>query len=127
MKTTYPVLVVMALAVASLMWGMSGIGSLYTDDRMSEIQSGEDLEKTSENSSVHGYNASAGPNEGGNIFGLIISGAVRVSRIAGMVVLLPLELYTLGFPWWFAAPVGTLIELIVGIGILEFVTNREWT
>lgn len=126
MKGTYPVMLVLALGIASMMWGMSGIGAVYGGPQ-DDLQTGEAVENTANESSVEGYDADAGPNQGGNIVGLIFDGIGRIVSVAGMVVLLPLEIHNLGFPWWFAVPVGMLAQTIAGISIIEFATQREWT
>jgi hypothetical protein len=126
MKTTYPVLIVLALGVAGTMWGMSGITAMY-DGPQDDLQSQEELNESASSSSVTGYEADAGPNQGGNIVGLIFSGISRLVSLAGLVLLLPAEMHNIGFPWWFSLPIGLLAQTLVGIGIIEFATQREWT
>jgi len=127
MRTTYPLIVVLALGVTSMMWGMSGIGDVYDQDVNSGLESDDELQEVANDSAAKGSTADAGPNQGGNIVGLIFSGLQRFTSIAGLVVLLPYELHNLGFPWWFALPIGLIAQTIVGIGLIEFSTNREWT
>jgi len=126
MRTTYPVMIVIALAVASMMWSMSGFGAIY-DNGASDLQSQDDLNESANESSVRGFGADAGPNQGGNIIGLIFAGLDRIISLAGLVVLLPFELRNMGFPWWFSFPVGVLAQTLGGIGIVEFATQRDWT
>jgi len=126
MKTTYPVLIVLALGVAGTMWGMSGIAAIY-DGPQDDLNSREELNESAEGSSVNGYEADAGPNQGGNIVGLIFSGISRLVALAGLVLILPAEMHNIGFPWWFSLPIGLLAQTLVGIGIVEFATQREWT
>jgi len=126
MRTTYPVLIVLALGVAGTMWGMSGVASIY-DGPQDDLQSQAELNDTANSSSVQGYEADAGPNQGGNIVGLIFSGISRLVSVAGLVLLLPAEMHNIGFPWWFSLPIGLLAQTLVGIGIIEFATQREWT
>lgn len=125
-NTTYPVMIVMALGVAGMMWGMSGFGAMY-DSGADDLESADALNQSAEDSSVTGFGADAGPNQGGNIIGLIFAGLDRLVDIAGLVLLLPMELHNIGFPLWFAVPIGVLCQTIVGIGIFEFASQREWT
>jgi uncharacterized protein (DUF983 family) len=41
-----------------------------------------------------------------------------------MVVLLPMTLVDLGFPVWFAVPVGAPATIVASIGVIQFVTGR---
>jgi hypothetical protein len=109
------------------MWSMSGFGAMYTADNVDDLDSGEEVSDASNNSSVSKFDADAGPNQGGNIIGLIFAGLDRLIGLAGLVLLLPAELHDLGFPWWFSLPIGLLAQTIVGIGIFEFASQREWT
>lgn len=128
MKTNRFVLVVVALGVATMMWGMSGIGTEYgATDPITGLESGEKLEQAAEDSPVHengSFNGSAKGGSEDNIVGLIISGTQALVSFTVMVGLLPAELMNLGFPKWFAMPVGLATQAIVGIGIVQFATNR---
>lgn len=131
MRTIAPVLFVIALGVAALIWGMAGAGTIYgTNDPVSGSQAGDAIHDASNDSAVGGGNFSgeASASEGeGDIVGVIISGIGFIVSFASMVGLLPLEIMNLGFPPYFAIPIGLLAQALVGVGIVEFATNREFT
>lgn len=128
-RTIFPILFVLALGVAALIWGMSGMGSIYgTQDPVSGSQAGGELEDASNDSAVGGgsFNGSAsGETSDGGIVGIIISGISFIVSFASMVGLLPFELMNLGFPNYFAIPIGLLSQALIGLGIVQFATNRE--
>jgi hypothetical protein len=59
-----------------------------------------------------------------NIVSLILSGAQRVASAFGKVVLLPLTLHQLGVPAYLAYPLGSVINVVAGIAIIQFITGR---
>lgn len=130
MRTIYPTLFVVALGVATLMWTMSGAGALYGQtDPISGMQSDDALQQQANNSAASDggeFNGSAKGGDSDNIVGLIISGTQAIVSFAGSVALLPAEIERLGFPWWFAFPIGASAQAIVGIGIVQFAANRVY-
>lgn len=130
MRTITPVLFVLALGTAALIWGMAGAGSIYgQSDPVSGMESGDAINESKNDSAVGGGNFSgeASASEGeGDIVGLIVSGISNVVGFAAMVGLLPWELQRLGFPSYFAFPIGFLAQGLVGIGIVQFATNRDF-
>lgn len=129
-RTIGAVLFVLAIGTASLIWGLSGVGTIHgQDDPVSGLESGDAVHEASNESAVGGGNftgeASASEGEG-DIVGMIISGISSVTGFVAMVGLLPWELQRLGFPAYFAFPIGFLAQGIVGIGIVQFATNREF-
>lgn len=119
-------LLVLALGTSAMMLGMAGFGEAW----------GADPPPSPAKESVNGSADQVGPtNEPisgpvttgeSSIVGLIITGLFQVSRLAAKVVLLPVTLMELGFPAWFAIPIGSLAEGIVGIGLIQFATKRKW-
>ena len=128
MRTITPVLLVLAIGTAGMMLGMSGFTAAWGAPAPQTDAAAD---------AVNGSAGSVGPNEGpvsgpvstgdSSIVGLIVSGLSSLVDIAGAVVLLPLTLMNLGFPAWFSVPLGLLAQAIVGIGLVEFATNREWS
>lgn len=130
-RTLYPILVVAALGTASLIWGLSGFGAVFMDD--DPVNAGEnaasDLEGEADDSvaSDEGdFNASARSGTEDNIVGVILSGIQGIVGFVTMAALLPVELRRIGFPYYFAYPVGILIQAIVGIGFIQFATGRNY-
>lgn len=130
MRSQMPVILVMALGVAAMMWGMAGVEDAYSSDNLDELDSDQELSDQANESAVGEdgeFTGATGQTDDGDIVGLIVSGAGSIARFLGAVVLLPLEIHSLGAPWWFALPIGLSAQTIVGIGLIEFVINREWT
>lgn len=128
MRTVAPILAVLAIAVAGSMLGMAGFYSAW----------GAPAPQTDAAQDQLGDNAGAlnpndGPVEGpvssgeSDVVGLIANGLGSITDLAGAVIVLPITLVNLGFPLWFALPVGSLAYLIAGVGVVEWATNREFT
>lgn len=127
MDTKFPVLFVIAIAVAAGMWGASGITDHLTHDPADDIRSSGDVEQQANESAVHSDQPIEGPVDGGgsdNIAGLIVGGAGSVIGVFALAVLLPFELVNLGFPAWFALPMGFAVQILAGVGIAQFITGR---
>lgn len=130
MRTTAPILIVLCIGVGGGMIGMSGFADAWGAPQPETTGAQEQLEDTSESVNPAGPEGSAsGPVSSGesSIVGLVVDGATSIVGIAASVALLPVTLMNLGFPAWFALPLGSLAYLIAGIGVIEFATNREWT
>lgn len=124
MNTNMVWFIVAVLGMTALMWNLSGMdAALSGPDPASDLESGDELEERApENPSLNGSaDSSAGE---GDIVGVIISGGQGIVNFIGMLVLLPVELQRLGFPQWFAYPLGRLVQIIGVIGLYQFVTNR---
>lgn len=127
MRGTAPVLIVLALGVAGLMLGASGFSDAWGAQPPSTSAAEEKLNNSS---SVGPTNDPvSGPVSDGDssIVGLISSGLGSFVDIAGAVAFLPVTLTNLGFPMWFSYPLGLLAQFVVGVSIIQFATNREWS
>jgi hypothetical protein len=119
---------VLALAVAGMMLGMSGFSAAWGADPPQTSKAQEEL-----NNSASDLAPQSGPVSGpvsaadSSIVGLLSSGLTGAVEVGGAVALLPVTLINLGFPAWFAVPLGLVGYILTGIGIVEFATNREWT
>ena len=116
-----------------LMFGLlagSGVGATIFGASPGDAESTRTLKEIGEEASVDseeggGISADvAGDNEP-TIVGVAISGGEFVATIVGAVALLPLTLIRLGFPSYFAVPVGGGAQAIATIGLFQFVTGRE--
>lgn len=58
--------------------------------------------------------------------GAILQFGGMVRTFVSVVGFLPLYLMRLGFPNWFAAPIGVVAQLIASIGLFQVVTGREF-
>jgi hypothetical protein len=125
MRTNVIFAMLLSFGVAGALITGSGFAALIgqgdpvgtVDDRVSEQAN----ESTLENGSVSGEKA---PGDDASIISLVISGGQRIAEVIGMVVLLPMTLINLGFPPWFAVPVGAPATIIASIGVVQFVTGR---
>jgi len=129
MDTKYPLFLVMALAGATLIWSMSGIGALYgqTDPIGSDSQAAEQLREQANKSAAteNGSFESTGRQSGdGTIVGTVISGGKFIVNFGTIVTHLPDELMKLGFPSYFAGPLGILSQALIGIGIVQLLSDR---
>jgi hypothetical protein len=117
------------MGTAALIWGLSGAGALYDGgDPVTGLESGDAVRQQGEGSVVaeNGTFNTSAQNSGGsdNIVGVVLSGVSYLTEFAALVALLPLELQALGFPVWFAAPIGLLVQALAGIGIVQFAAGR---
>ena len=128
MRTIAPIVVVLAIGVAAMMLGMSGFSAAWGADPPQTSAAQEELEDSSRDLAPQSGPVS-GPVSGvdDSVIGLLASGLGSAVDVAGAGAVLPKALISLGFPAWFATPVGFLAQLIVGIGLFEFATSREWT
>lgn len=128
MRTVAPVLLVFCVAVAGSMVGLAGFGAAWGAEPP-QTQAAQDQLETNATEANPNNEPVAGPVSSGesDVVGLIADGLGTLTDFAAAVVLLPVTLRELGFPWWFAAPIGSFAYLLAGIGLIEFATNREWT
>lgn len=127
MDTKIPVLFVIAIAVAGTMWGMSGITETLQTNPGENLDSPDQLEDQANDSAVNEdgeFSGPVNPGDESNIIGLIISGGRAIADIFALVILLPFELHSLGFPRWFSYPIGLAIQTFASIGIIQFITGR---
>jgi len=122
--------VVLAFGLAFALLAGSGVGADVFGASPGDAESTRTLEEIGEEASVDteeggGISADvAGDNEP-TVVGVTISGGEFVAELVGAVALLPLTLIRLGFPNYFAVPVGSAAQGIATIGLYQFVTGRE--
>jgi hypothetical protein len=128
MRTILPVGAVIALGLVLLLFTGSGFNALVTGDaNTNSLQ--DQLQDTSNETNVDDSTVVEGSREtsgDGSIVGIAIGGASRLLGIVGLVALLPRTLQQLGFPAWFAVPLGSVASLIAAVGIIQFIAGRIW-
>lgn len=128
MRGTAPVMLVLVIGVAAAMVTSSGFAAVWGAPPP-QVQDAS--ERVEDNASDLNPNNSpiSGPvsSSESEIVGLITSGLGTIVSLAGAVVLFPLTLMQLGMPAWAALPLGSVAEILVGVSIIEFATNREWS
>jgi hypothetical protein len=123
MRTQYPLLVVIALALSSMMIGISGFGGVagFAEPGLESDEAvNGSVERIGPDEEFSG-DASAADDD---IVGLILSGGRALTDLVGLVLLLPAELQKLGIPAAFAVPAGVGAQLLGGVGIIQFIVGR---
>lgn len=120
-------MLVMMIGASGMMLSLSGFGQAWGAEPPQTNLAQKGLHGSAAN--LKPQNAPiSGPVSSSNapIIGLLASGLGSFVSAAGAVALLPMTLVHMGFPRWFAYPLGLLAYIIVGISIIEFAVNREW-
>lgn len=127
MRTKYPLLVMVCVAVAGLMFQFSGVagefaGASPSDDLESMDKFNDSVSQHNPNEGLEGDASNAGD---GDIIGLILSGAGDGFNILGIVMFLPNECTRLvPWMWWFCQPVGLAGQLVAFIGGVQWAIGR---
>lgn len=125
MNTTYPVAVMLALGIVASMWALSGMGAVYSQGSP-QLEGVDNIQEEANDSAAHGIGGSASNADDGDIVGLILSALPNIVNLAGLVTMAPSWLASIGFPYWFARPIGWLFNIIVGVGVTQWAANRYW-
>jgi len=127
MRTKSVLGVVLAFGVAFSLLAGSGIGAAVFGENPEGSEAAKTLGEIADDSSVDsetdggGLSADvAGDNEP-TLVGVAISGGQFAATLVGSVALLPVTLMRLGFPSYFAVPVGGVAQIIAFIGLIQFV------
>lgn len=122
MRTTLPLALTVALFISAAFFAGSGFNSIVSGDRgMQDLR--EEVDDSAEVDSGDDLSAQRGSDES-SIVGLVVGAGQTLSSVVGLVILLPITLQKLGFPLWFAAPVGSVLEILVIVGFAQFATGR---
>ncbi len=130
MRTVPVVMAVMALGVSFALVSGAGVGDIIfgLDSPPQDPGIYEGIEAgAAEASPESGTQADVGGDNEPTTVGIALRGGQFLMSMITMVAVLPVGLMRLGFPSFFAIPVGSVAQIIVFIGVIEFVTNREWT
>jgi hypothetical protein len=123
--------VVLAFGVAFALLAGSGIGAAVFGASPGDADTARTLEDISEDASVDaedpdgGFAADVTGDNEPTVVGVAISGGQFVAQLVGAVALLPVTLMRLGFPRYFAVPIGGVAQVIAFIGLAQFVAGRE--
>lgn len=129
MRTAGIVVVALLFVAVGLLVSMSGLGQVYDRGYSDTSGPSDQFNDTANQSPADDGNLSGdvGSNDGDqNIIGFLINGASGVLDAVKFVATLPIQLNQLGLPWYAAYPVGAFIEIVAGIGFVQFVTGREY-
>jgi len=131
MRTIAALVFVLALGVSFSIVSATGLAGVLGADRAPDgSQVEQNLDESAGQSPVGDDDALAGgvsQTGDANLIGVIITAGELAADFAAGVILLPVTLSNLGLPLYAAAPLGLFIQTITGIGVIEFLSNREWT
>lgn len=121
---------VLCLGVAFALLSGAGAGAMFgespgdepTVDTVGEI--GEEASVDAEDEG--GISADVTGDDEPTLVGLAISGGAFLVNLVAAVGLLPMTLVRLGFPDWFAFPVGFIAQAIALIGLVQFVRTGDF-
>lgn len=130
MRTVGVLAVVLSFGVAFALVAGSGVGIAIFGEDPSGEPAGETLDELGEDAAIgdeegEGIGADVGSDSEPTVTGFVLSGGQFVVSLLGSVALLPITLVNLGFPTWFAFPIGSAAQIIAAIGVFQFVTGRE--
>ena len=124
-RTAFLVAIVMSIGLSMALFAGSGFNALITGSQDSGPL-GDAIEEEGDKSVVNQDQNISSDRTGssGSLAGLILSSARTIGRIVGLVSLLPVTLQRLGFPTWFAVPLGSIVYIVAGLGIVQFLSGR---
>lgn len=131
MRTIYPVVLVLGMMLMAAFFVGSGFNGIVSGESNVDALGGELDEKAGEsavgvNGSGGNLSASRSASDEGSIVGLVVSAASNLFNFVGLVALLPTTLQKLGFPAWFALPVGATVSIVASIGLIQFISGRRY-
>lgn len=132
MRTKTVLGVVLAFGVSFALLSGSGIGAAVFGESPGDAQSSRTLEDISTDASVDpdsegsGLSADVGGDNEPTLVGVAISGGRFAASLVAAVGLVPVTLMRLGFPAYFAIPVGGVAQVIAFIGLIQFVRGTEY-
>lgn len=127
MRTTPIIGVVLALGFAFAFLAGSGIGPAVFGEDPGDSKTKKTLEDVGKDADVGegegdgGVSADVGGDNEPTLVGFAISGGQFITKTVGAVAFLPSTLMNLGFPAYFATPVGRLAQIVATIGLFQFV------
>lgn len=61
-----------------------------------------------------------------SIVSVALNSVTFFMSFASAIAAMPTALTALGLPWYFAAPAGSFMVVVASVGILQFISQREW-
>ena len=125
--------VVLAFGLAFALVAGSGVGAAVfgespgdaeTSRTLEDIQSEASVDEDAKNSDG-GLSANIGTDNEPTLVGVAIAGGQFLTSLVGAVALLPVTLMRLGFPNYFAVPVGGIAQILAFIGLVQFIRTGE--
>lgn len=131
-RTTWPVALILSLGIATLMFQSAGFAAIPGAGEPSAGLEplGESVQDRANSSAAENEPDAYGGAASGSddpLINFILDGGGSLLSVFKLVGALPNALINLGFPTWFAVPLGGLVQIIAGIGVVQFVTGRKLT
>lgn len=125
--------VVLCFGLAFALVAGSGIGASIFGESPGDAEASRTLEDIQSEASVDedatnsegGLSADIGTDNEPTLVGVAIAGGQFLTSLVGAVALLPVTLMRLGFPNYFAVPVGGIAQVIGFIGLVQFIRTGE--
>ncbi|MCQ4334599.1 hypothetical protein KM295_14160 [Natronomonas sp. F2-12] len=121
---------VLAFGLAFALLSGSGIGAAVFGESPGDAETTRTIDEVANQSSVDesdegGLQSDVTGDNEPTLVGLAISGGKFLVGLVGAVALLPLTLMNLGFPAYFALPVGGIAQIIAFVGLVQFTRIGE--
>jgi len=125
--------VVLCFGLAFALVAGSGLGAAVFGESPGDAETSRTLEDIQSEASVDedakneegGLSADIGTDNEPTLVGVAISGGQFLTSLVGAVALLPVTLMRLGFPNYFAVPVGGIAQILAFIGLVQFIRTGE--
>lgn len=130
MDTKFPVVLVLSIGLAVLIFQLSGAAFFLENTTEREYASGNILENQNNASNVNNesaYGGNIGPDSDSNIVGVVLGSIPRMLGLLAIPGVIGSEIQVLTpAPWWIAQPVGMFFNVIVYIGGFQIATGRVY-
>jgi len=132
MRTKTILGVILCFGVAFALLSGSGVATSVFGQSADNAETTETLGDVADESSVDssenesGLSADVTGDNEPTVTGIALAGGQFAVRLVGAVALLPVTLVRLGFPAFFAVPVGAVAQTLAFIGLIQFITGREY-
>jgi hypothetical protein len=124
--------VVLAFGVTFALLSGSGIGAAIFGESPGDAGTSRTLDEVSSDADVDadgnesGLSADVAGDSEPTLVGVAISGGQFAGELVASVALLPMTLMRLGFPAYFAVPVGGVAQIVAFIGLVQFIRGTEY-
>lgn len=127
MRTQFAVVLGLSLAAGVLVVQMAGFGAVTGEPPAAGMDAGDTLEEEANDSVANSGLQGDARSSDGDLVGVIISGVqVGFSALVAFTAKLPWTLNNLGIPWYGAYPAGLFVQVVMGIGLIQWATNRPY-
>lgn len=129
MRTKAPMLFVAAVLVTGMAWQLAGINAALGVSQSDSPASGIETDTLNDTAGEHnvssGVSGQAPGSDAGGLVGIAISSGQALANIMAIGVMFPVVLENGGVPYYWAYPLGLLAQIVLFIGLAQFVSNRD--